>query len=321
MRREKTKRTQLRNLVGGAAAGALAYYFFDGTAGRQRRRRLRDKLYSVEKRAESELARSARDLSNRAQGVAAILMHAKQTEAAPDEVVAERVRARIGHLLPHSVEVQACNGEIVLEGSVPRERRERLLQEVKHVRGVHQVIDRLEASDEPIPPLRPRRFIEIQKTLHVRAPIEAVYHYFTDFQTFPRFMRHVRHIELIDEKKSRWTVDGPFGMPVVWEAELEAIEPNQRISWRSVMGALVEHEGEVRFEKEGEGTRLQIRIGYRPPFGIVGHVIALFSGRDPKRELDDDMLRFKSLMEEGKARGRGDKVTRQELEAQRPQFS
>jgi len=33
----------------------------------------------------------------------------------------------------------------------------------------------------------------------------------------------------------------------------------------------------------------------------------------PKRQIDDDLVRFKSLMEVGKATGRKEKVTRDEL--------
>jgi uncharacterized membrane protein len=161
---------------------------------------------------------------------------------------------------------------------------------------------------------------EIQKTLHVRAPVEAVFHYFSDFQTFPRFMAHVRSVEMIDQQRSRWVVEGPFGVPLGWESEIVALEPNRRIAWRTVKATPIESSGEVRFAPDGEGTRMQIRINYRSPLGVIGRLIAELFGHDPKRQIDGDLLRFKSLMEEGKARGRGHQVTRQELEAERPQF-
>jgi uncharacterized membrane protein len=74
----------------------------------------------------------------------------------------------------------------------------------------------------------------------------------------------------------------------------------------------------VRFEAlDDNTTRLQVRIAYHPPAGALGHAIARLFGRDPKHQLDDDLLRFKSLLENGKARGRGRQVSRQEI-APRP---
>jgi hypothetical protein len=44
-------------------------------------------------------------------------------------------------------------------------------------------------------------------------------------------------------------------------------------------------------------------MSYRPPAGALGHAIATLLGANPKRQMDDDMLRFKSLLEQGKATG------------------
>jgi uncharacterized membrane protein len=45
----------------------------------------------------------------------------------------------------------------------------------------------------------------------------------------------------------------------------------------------------------------------------VGHAVARLLGADPKRELDDDLLRFKSLLETGKAKGRNGPVLRSDV--------
>jgi uncharacterized membrane protein len=68
------------------------------------------------------------------------------------------------------------------------------------------------------------------------------------------------------------------------------------------------------FDKEPDGsTRVGIRLCYAPPVGVLGHAVASLFGADPKREMDDDMVRFKSLMESGKTRAHGHKVTRDEV--------
>jgi uncharacterized membrane protein len=77
---------------------------------------------------------------------------------------------------------------------------------------------------------------------------------------------------------------------------------------------LVENTGIVRFDEvPGGGCRVAVRLSYHPPGGALGHAFARLLGADPKREMDDDLLRFKSLIENGKARGAGAQVRREEI--------
>ncbi|HMC15678.1 MAG TPA: hypothetical protein VKI18_08610, partial [Albitalea sp.] len=56
----------------------------------------------------------------------------------------------------------------------------------------------------------------------------------------------------------------------------------------------------VRFDEEGEGTRVSVQMSYDPPGGAVGHAVAKLLGRDPKREIDADLARMKSFIETGR---------------------
>jgi uncharacterized membrane protein len=165
--------------------------------------------------------------------------------------------------------------------------------------------------------LAARRTIRVQKTIHVRAPIDAVFGYFNDLRNFPRFMEHVRAVRA-QGTRSHWVIDGPAGMVFEWDAEISRIDPNSRIEWHSLEGAEIEHHGVVRFEREGDGTRLEVNLAYVPPFGLLGHGFAMLSGKDPKHVMDDDLLRFKSLLEEGKARAHGEQVRREDLAIEPP---
>lgn len=53
---------------------------------------------------------------------------------------------------------------------------------------------------------------------------------------------------------------------------------------------------------------------YKPPAGVLGHLVASLFGADPKHEMDDDMVQLKSLIELGRTRSHGKRITRQELE-------
>jgi hypothetical protein len=70
----------------------------------------------------------------------------------------------------------------------------------------------------------------------------------------------------------------------------------------------------VRF-KEGarEGTQVNVNMAYTPPAGVVGHVVANVFGVDPKSAMDKDLMRLKSLLEEGKTRTGGKQVTRAQV--------
>lgn len=58
---------------------------------------------------------------------------------------------------------------------------------------------------------------------------------------------------------------------------------------------------EEHHDDPGEGrTRVHIRMSYNPPAGWLGHGIAAAFGSDPKRSMDGDLVRMKTLIETGR---------------------
>jgi len=155
----------------------------------------------------------------------------------------------------------------------------------------------------------------IQKTIRVDAPVARVFGFWSSYENFPRFMAHVREVKSIaGTRRSHWVVAGPAGAPITWDTELTQFVPNELIAWETVPGSLVAHSGWVRFEPDPEGsTRLDIRLAYNPAGGALGHAIAALFGSDPKSALDDDLMRFKSLIEIGKTRAHGERVTKEDF--------
>jgi uncharacterized membrane protein len=143
------------------------------------------------------------------------------------------------------------------------------------------------------------RGILIQKTLHVRAPVPQVFQYWRNFQNFPQWMSHVIEVRESVPGKYHWIVEGPAGVPVEWDSELLRVVDNQEMVWRSQASSIVEHAGRVRFDPENSGTRVQVQLCYVPIGGVVGHAVAKAFGSDPKREMDDDLMRLKTLIETG----------------------
>lgn len=146
-----------------------------------------------------------------------------------------------------------------------------------------------------------RRAVQIQKDLNIAAPLEKVYEFCSAVENFPMFMSNVQEVRATSEVGSHWKVKGPAGVSVEWDAIITEQVPNKLIAWKSVEGASVASSGILRFDRNADGTtRLEVKLAYNPPAGAIGHAIAALLGVDPKRQMDDDLMRMKTLIETGK---------------------
>jgi uncharacterized membrane protein len=134
--------------------------------------------------------------------------------------------------------------------------------------------------------------IDVARTITVEAPVERVYEFWNDFENFSRFMSHVVEVKRTGPDRTHWVVSGPGGAPIEWDAVVTRRVPNQEIAWRTVEGALVDHEGTVRFRPVGGATRIEMRMTYRPVGGALGQGLAALFGRDPDRVIAEDLARL-----------------------------
>jgi uncharacterized membrane protein len=145
-----------------------------------------------------------------------------------------------------------------------------------------------------------RRAIDFHKTINIDAPVERVFEFWKNTDNFPHFMTNVREVRNLGEGRSQWTVAGPAGFSVKWNAMVTEFIPNKIIAWKSEPGSAVANAGIVRFEPvDGGATRVTIRMSYNPPAGAIGHAFAKIFGANPKREMDQDLLRMKTMIETG----------------------
>jgi uncharacterized membrane protein len=142
-----------------------------------------------------------------------------------------------------------------------------------------------------------RRAVDIQKTLHIDAPVGQVYAFWSNYENFPLFMSHVREVEDLGGGRSHWRVSGPGGVPIEWYARLTQESPNEVIAWRSEAGSMLENAGVIRFTPIGQGTRVDLRFCYHPPAGGAGQAVAELLGSDPRTKLNEDLGRMKALLE------------------------
>ena len=141
--------------------------------------------------------------------------------------------------------------------------------------------------------------VEVEKTIRIDASPEQVYDMFANYENFPRFMSNVVEVRDLGERRSHWVVKGPAGTEFAWNAVLTEQDRGHRLAWQSEPGAEVEQAGTITFEPFRSGTRVTVHMSYRPPAGAVGQAVASLLGSDPKRQMDEDLSRMKSLVERG----------------------
>jgi uncharacterized membrane protein len=146
-----------------------------------------------------------------------------------------------------------------------------------------------------------RRVVDIQKTLHIDAPVDRVFDLWADFENFPHFMSNVREVCKTSDNTSHWVVAGPAGTSVEWDAVITTYIPNEVLGWKTNPGAAVQHAGIIHFYPNPDGTTtVDVKLSYNPVAGALGHVVASLFGADPETEMNQDLLRMKTFIETGK---------------------
>ena len=134
----------------------------------------------------------------------------------------------------------------------------------------------------------------IEKSVEVKAPVNAVYNQWTQFEEFPQFMAGVKQVRQIDDTHLHWRAE-IWGKEKEFDAEITEQVPDQRIAWRSTSGD-APNAGEVRFEPLGpDRTRVHLAMSYEPQ-GMVENVAGDLLGV-VKRQVRGDLERFKQLIE------------------------
>jgi len=88
---------------------------------------------------------------------------------------------------------------------------------------------------------------------------------------------------------------------VEWDAEIVNEVPNEIIAWKSIRDADVANAGAVNFSDapDGRGTIVRVRMDYEPPAGRLGAMLSHFTEEEPDRQIHEDLLKLKRLMESG----------------------
>jgi uncharacterized membrane protein len=147
----------------------------------------------------------------------------------------------------------------------------------------------------------------IVHSIDVSVPVRAAYDQWTQFEEFPRFMDGVERVVQVDDTHVDWTAE-IAGQRRTWRAEITEQEPDMRVAWRSVDGAM--NAGVVTFHHLAQDqARVTLQLDVEPEGAVdkAGDALGFV-----ERQVEGDLRRFKTFIEErgaptGAWRGRVDR--------------
>jgi uncharacterized membrane protein len=145
------------------------------------------------------------------------------------------------------------------------------------------------------------RDVHIEKSITINSTPAELYKFWRDFENLPRFMKDLERVTVLDNNRSHWVAKGPGGKNVEWDAEIYNEKEGELIAWRSMPDADITNAGSVHFEPapDGRGTVLKVVLNYNPPGGKAAALFAKLFGSEPGQLVEENLKRFKQLMEAG----------------------
>ncbi len=147
------------------------------------------------------------------------------------------------------------------------------------------------------------RGIHVEHSVLIQRPAAELYRFWRNFENLPKFMEHLESVSAREEGISHWVAHGPAGIKVEWDARIINEVPGKVIGWQSLTGSMISSAGSVNFDETNRGTVVRVHLQYAPPGGKLGAALAYTFGEEPNLQIQEDLRRFKSLMEAGDRQG------------------
>ena len=142
---------------------------------------------------------------------------------------------------------------------------------------------------------------KVVKACTIKRSPEELFRFWRRLENLPKFASQLVSITETSDKESHWVAKSPTKHVLEWDAVIINEHQNQLIAWESKPGADIPHAGTVRFQPApgGQGTEVIVAFEYVPPGGKLGAAIAKLHGEEPELQVEEDLMRFKALMEAG----------------------
>lgn len=137
----------------------------------------------------------------------------------------------------------------------------------------------------------------LHSSVEVSAPVDLCFEQWSRFEQLPSCLNSILNVTDRGNGRYHWTIRGPLGSTVEWEADLLNKIDNEFISFRSVPGTAILLEGAIRFESlTPNSTRITAAIEYEAPGGDLGEAIAKHITHVDQM-LKDELIAFKNCVE------------------------
>ena len=142
---------------------------------------------------------------------------------------------------------------------------------------------------------------KVVKVCTVKRSAEDLFRFWRRLENLPEFARHLVAVKELSATESHWVAKSPAGTTSEWDAQIIEVRERELIAWESKPGSEIDNAGSVQFTPApgGQGTEVKVSLEYIPPVGAVGAMIAKLYGEEPDIQVEDDLARFKALMETG----------------------
>jgi uncharacterized membrane protein len=143
--------------------------------------------------------------------------------------------------------------------------------------------------------------VTLNAAITVNTPLQSVYDAWEGFRSVPQFMTDFASVEVISERTSRWQAAVPGGVRPEWTVEITDSRPNEAISWGTRDGSPFSASGRVTFRQApaGQGTEVRFVAQVDPPGGELGAKITAVFSNAIGQQIQNDLRRFKQIMEVG----------------------
>lgn len=143
---------------------------------------------------------------------------------------------------------------------------------------------------------------EFSASVTIACPPRTAFEFVADHRNVRRVLDGITRWDPLEAERvaapgARYAVEmRTFGVPLQNVLELDRWEPPRRISWHSVSG-LIAQRGGWSFAPAGEGTRVTLRIAYRPPGAALGNLIAARADAEVRRRLERALEAMRERLE------------------------
>ncbi|WP_460732555.1 BON domain-containing protein [Lysobacter tyrosinilyticus] len=145
----------LFRLAAAFAVGAVVMYYLDPVVGRRRRALARDRGMAMGHELQGRVRAQSKRAADRVRGALARSRASRSNVPVDDDILRERIRAKLGHLLEHpsAVEVHVQDGVVTLGGHVGAEEIDDMLDVLADMLGVEGIENHLSIDGSDVEPM------------------------------------------------------------------------------------------------------------------------------------------------------------------------